>query len=351
MARIRLDYVHEFRDRHGKIRRYFRKRGSKRVTLPGQPGSAEFMVAYQAALSDEAPRPPVETKRRAPPGTVTAELPHYYSSSAFAGLAAETQRTKKSILDRFERQNGDKRVAKLEQQHLQEMMATKVKTPAAARNFIKAMRGFLDWCVSTNLRKDNPAIGVKRFKMKSGGYRSWEDERIEQYRAHHQIGSRARVALELLLNIGPRRSDVVRLGHQHLRGGEFSFRTQKTKTLVEGIPLLPELAEALAALPKKSLTFLETEYGKPFTAAGFGNWFRDMSNEAGIPVGYSAHGLRKASATRLAESGATEHQLMAWFGWTTLREPERYTKAANNRKLARSAGALIKTGTGSGKPS
>jgi hypothetical protein len=59
----------------------------------------------------------------------------------------------------------------------------------------------------------------------------------------------------------------------------------------------------------------------------------------------------KASATRLADRGATAHQLMAWFGWTTLREPERYTRAANKKKLARSAGAmLIATGTRIGKP-
>jgi integrase len=143
---------------------------------------------------------------------------------------------------------------------------------------------------------------------------------------------------------------VVKLGRQHLRNDEFTFRTQKTGTLVEGLPLLPELRAALRAMPKaEQLTFLATSFGKSFTAAGFGNWFREQCDEAGVAKGYAAHGLRKASATRLAEQGATPHQLMAWFGWTTLREPERYTRAANNKKLARSAGALI-TGTKTGKP-
>ena len=75
-----------------------------------------------------------------------------------------------------------------------------------------------------------------------------------------------------------------------------------------------------------------------------------MCNDASIPNGYSAHGLRKASATRLAEKGATAHQLMSWFGWTTLRQPELYTRAAENKKLARAAGELLKTGTSIGKP-
>jgi integrase len=173
---------------------------------------------------------------------------------------------------------------------------------------------------------------------------------IAQYRARHVIGTRQRLALELLLNIGPRRGDMVRLGRQHLRDGELSFRTQKTSTPVEGVPLLPELAAAIEAMPIGNMTFLTTEQGKPFTAAGFGNWFRDACDAAGIAKGYSAHGLRKASATRLAGASASPHQLVAVFGWTTLRQPEIYTRKANRKKLAQSAGDLLRTETSGGKP-
>jgi hypothetical protein len=50
------------------------------------------------------------------------------------------------------------------------------------------------------------------------------------------------------------------------------------------------------------LTFLVTKHGKPFTANGFGNWFRDRCDEARLPQ-CSAHGLRKAGATIAAENG------------------------------------------------
>ena len=120
-------------------------------------------------------------------------------------------------------------------------------------------------------------------------------------------------------------------------------------TLIDGVPLLPELAETIDATVCDRLTFLETEFGKPFTAAGFGNWFRDRCDEAGMPKGYAAHGLRKACATRLAEEGATAHQLMAWFGWTTLKDAERYTRAASKKKLTQSAGQMLKARTSSGK--
>lgn len=120
--------------------------------------------------------------------------------------------------------------------------------------------------------------------------------------------------------------------------------------LIEGLPLLPELADAIEAMRKgEHLAYLMTEYGKPFTAKGFGGWLSDRRKEAGIPEGYSAHGLRKHSATQLAEEGATTNQLMAWFGWKTSREAERYTRAAQRKKLARSLGALISR-TKTGKP-
>lgn len=88
------------------------------------------------------------------------------------------------------------------------------------------------------------------------------------------------------------------------------------------------------------LTFLLTDYGKSFTEAGFGGWFRERCDASGLPH-CSAHGLRKAAATALAESGASAHQLMAWFGWKSLKEAERYTRAANQKKLVASVVSLL----------
>ena len=135
------------------------------------------------------------------------------------------------------------------------------------------------------------------------------------------------------------------MGRQHIRDGILSIRQQKTGVLVE-IPVLPELQQALDAMPKGDhLTFLTTEYDRSVTAAGFGNWFRQRCNDAGLPNGYAAHGLRKAAATRHANKGATAHELMAWFGWTTLKEAERYTRAANRKELSRGMAQKLTTGT------
>jgi integrase len=84
-----------------------------------------------------------------------------------------------------------------------------------------------------------------------------------------------------------------------------------------------------------------------FTANGFGGWFRRRCREAGL----SAHGLRKAAATRFADNGATAHELMSWFGWSTLTEAERYTRAANRKALAADMVLKLESRTGGGNRS
>ena len=72
----------------------------------------------------------------------------------------------------------------------------------------------------------------------------------------------------------------------------------------------------------------------------FGNWFKKRCLEAGLE-GLSAHGLRKLGAQRCAEAGATEHQLMALFGWTNPQQAAVYTKKANRARLEAAAARLL----------
>jgi integrase len=328
-AMIELRYIHRYTDRHGHIRHYFRGPGQKKVTLPGKPGSPEFMAAYNMAIA--APRRPVG-EGRSKAGTIAHWISLYLASAAFAALAPDTRRTRKNMLERFRVKHGEKAAATLEQHHIERMIGA--LSPVVARNFLKALRPWLKWCATQGLRSDNPARDVEKPAYKSEGYKTWPEEYVERYRAHHPIGSKPRLALELLVNTGAARADVVRLGKQHIRDGVLSFRRHKTGVLVE-IPVLAGLQTILGEMvPTNQLTFLLTDYGQPFSDAGFGNWFRERCNEAGVPVGYSAHGIRKYAATEHANLGATSHELMAWFGWLTIREAERYTRNAERRRLA-----------------
>ena len=194
----------------------------------------------------------------------------------------------------------------------------------------------------------DPLTGVKLVAIKTNGHHPWEPEECSQFEAHHALGTRARLAYELLLQVGQSRCDVIRMGRQHVRNGVLSLQRQKTKVAFD-VPVMDALQEAIDAMPATDhLTFLVTAQGKPFTAAGFGNWFRQVCNEAGLPRRCTSHGLRKAAATRLADRHGTTTQLMAWFGWKTSGEAERYTRSADRKQAALAAGKLI-SGTGIGK--
>jgi integrase len=131
----------------------------------------------------------------------------------------------------------------------------------------------------------------------------------------------------------------IRLGKQHIQGGALVFRQhkgRKSSPLTLQLPILPPLARIIAASPVGDLAFLVNQQGQPFSAPGFGNWFRKRCNEAGL-THLSAHGLRKAGANRAAEAGASAHQLSAIFGWRGLRHAEAYTRGAERKRLARDA--------------
>lgn len=327
-----LRHINHYIDRHGRARFYYRPPGGKNVPLPGSPGSPDFLASYQAAVDQAArDKPPVGAERNAA-GTVAQAVALYLGSAKFGRLAPDTRRTRKNELERFREAKGALPVAPMERRHVERFLRD--RSPVSTRNALKALGPFLDWCVAEGLIAVNPTAGIARPTGSKEGYRPWGEDQIAAFRRRHQIGTKARLALELLVNTGAARVDVVQLGRQHVRDGILSFRRHKTDVLVE-IPVLDGLAAILAeTAAAERLAFLLTDRGEPFTPAGFGNWFRDRRNEAGIPTGYSAHGVRKYAATLRANLGATAHELMAWFGWLTIREAERYTRAAERRRLA-----------------
>jgi len=349
---IRLKFVQCWVDKRNggaKARYYFRRPGFKQIPLPGLPGSVEFMEAYQAALAMQLPRPMIGASRTKV-GSISALVVTYLSSPEFLARPKATQSTYRNILERFRREHGDKPVALLTRQHLNAILAQKVKTPAAANHWLRLVKVLMQLAVDEGYRPDNPTTGIKRIKNKTDGFHTWTEEEIAQFEAHHPLGSKARLALGLLLYTAQRRSDVVRMGRQHVRGGVVHVRQQKTGAML-AIPMHPNLATIIDATPNDHLTYLTTSFGKPFTAAGFGNYFRECCNEAALPKHCAAHGLRKAACRRLAEAGCSANVIASISGHTSLSEVARYTKAADQKRMARDGMAAItrtKTVNGSG---
>jgi integrase len=321
-------------DRHGKRRVRFRK-GFYSTYLAGIPYAEDFMQRYHAALDGDAQQLQEFKDARVGPGTIDEVIVNFYRSTDFAKLKASTRKVRRNMLERFREQHGKKRVALLTPAHIKAILGDMAERPGAANGLLKALRVLLRHAVDMGLLRDNPARNVRKFAVDSEGFHSWTDDDLAAFEARHERGSKARLALSLLLYTGQRRSDIVRMGWQHINGELLSVIQDKTGVMLR-VPMHPRLVATIENMPRNNLTFLLTEVGAPFSAAGFGNWFRDRCNEAGLPH-CSAHGLRKACATRLANAACTTEQIKAVTGHKTLSEVARYTKAADQERNAKQA--------------
>jgi integrase len=328
---LRLKYVQKWIDRRNdQPRYYFRRPGFKRVPLPGSPWSPEFMTAYAEAMAGQPA--PVTGRREFLPGTMNALAVSYFNSISFRSLKPSTQAFYRTIIDRFCREEGHKRVATLKRKNVVERMAERADKPDSANGLRKVLRAMMKHAIEIGLRQDDPTRDVRAIRVKSDGFHSWTEDEIAQFETCHGIGSRARLAFALLLYTGQRRSYVIRMGPQHIRDG--LLRVKQIKTGAElSIPVAPQLQEIIAASSIGQMIFLMTQYDKPFSGDGFGHWFRAECTKAGLPH-CSAHGLRKACARRLADAGCSQHEIAAITGHASLHEVVRYTKGADQKRLA-----------------
>lgn len=288
-------YCSAFNDRHGKTRIKFRKgRFSAYVTSSPVMGD-DFQAEYHGLVSGDDPRVkrPIGADRTTP-GTINALIVSFYSSPRWTGYRAETQRTYLNIIERFREKHGDKRVAMLQRRHVQAIIDKQAATPAAANRLLSVIRILMAHTILQGMREDNPCREVEKIRYKTDGYHSWTDKEIKDFEAAYPVGSRERLAFALLLYTGQRWGDVIGMGPQHVRGDMISVTQSKTGHRLE-IPMHRDLARAIRETATGDLAFLITRDEKPFTASGFGNWWRKVLRAADLPKRCVPHGLRKAA--------------------------------------------------------
>lgn len=362
--KVKFPYTRSYRDRHGKLRVEYR-RNAVTIPLRDAPGTTEFQAEYDKAKAsfesgENFADPPPSSKPSV--GGLRWLCIEYFRSAEFEQLAPSTQRARRQVLEGMLQEPtrpgarflfADFPLPRLAPEHVKVLRDRKKAFPQAANIRVKVLRGLFKWAIENNGKGGvtrNPARDIPKLKVQGDGYHSWTEQERDQFLERHALGTKARLAYALLFHTGQRRSDVVRFGRQHAHNGKLRFTQQKNrrrKPMSLELPILPQLQQVLDASPVGDLTFLVSELGKPFTVAGFGNWFRARCNEAGL-AHCSPHGLRKAAATIAAENGATAHELMSIFGWLSIQEAERYTRAAGRKGLAeRGMGRLvpIKRGT------
>ena len=289
-------YTHGYIDQHGKPASTCADRVTRKCGCRGCRGrrSSWRRVKPRSRASGSSTTSEPSAPWR---GTVNAAIVSYYQCSAFTdGLAESSQKMRRAILERFREEHGDKRMALMHKKALQTILDK--KSPAAAANWRKALRGLIDHAIAHDMMSDRPAGRRQAGAGQVGRPSPMGSRGMRAVRGASPLGTRERLAYELLLQVGHSRCDIVRMGRQHVRNGVLSLQRQKTKVAFD-VPVMPMLQAAIDAMPPSDhMMFLVTAHGKPFTAAGFGNWFRDVCNAAGLPKRCTSHGVRKAAATR-----------------------------------------------------
>jgi integrase len=331
MTALKLKYVKEFTSA-GKVYRYVRRRDCKDIPLPGLPGSAEFMEAYQVALAGLPSRP---TRHAA--GTVGELIARYYASVEFTNrLKPSSRALYRQALDPVSQAHGHRSVKGLDETQARKIIQKiGAKHPGMANLTRAVMRIVMDF----GRIAPDPFKKVPQYKL--GSRHSWTEEQLLAYEARWPLGTRERLAYAALLWTAQRAGDVVKMRRPAPTATAINLVQEKTGTAMS-IPIHPLFRAAIKAGPSKGVFLIGDESGRQISRHSLTRIIRRAVKEAGLPAKCLPHGLRKAQLRRLAESGATAKQIQAIGGHKTLKEVERYTAAANQQLLAASALELLK---------
>jgi enterobacteria phage integrase len=332
MPRKMPPFTERWRDRHGEVRVYGRRGRGPRVPLPADITSDEFREAYAAFLAGDAAsaRP---KRERAAPGTIAALIESYMRSSAYVELRATTKKGYASRIEALRTKHGHRTVAGLTPERINvAILEPYAGKPGARLSILKMLRILIKHARAIGWLKYDPSETIKRPKTKE--VRSWTEEEIAAFEQRWPVGTKQRLAFALHLYTGQRVSDVHRMTWADiLPGQKIKVMQQKTGAKLT-IRLHRELRAVLDQATRQHVTIINTEYGKPFSVKGYGQWLRDAYTDAGLPLDCKPHGLRKAAGRRLAEVGCSAKQIMAILGHKTLAEAERYTRDADQELLA-----------------
>lgn len=331
-------------DRHGKLRARWRKAGSEPKylkTLPDQPGFETELAAIIAKARV------FEDRHIA--GSVNDLVARYYRAADFVAKGGEADKARRrGLIESFRREFGNDLVSDFTFEHIEAILIRRtvkregdrgrmVGGEVAATNLRKQLRRLFAYAKKLKWISANPVDEADRVgKVRLNGYHTWTEDEIAQYQARHPFGTKARLALEIILWTGQRRGDARLFGPRHIVRDKINYRAGKNDADL-WLPIAPDLKRAIGEMPAVGMTtYLVNELGKPFSAETFGNKMRHWCGQAGLPH-CSAHGLRKAIARRMATSGASQRAMKAVGGWKRDEEVAIYSEAAEQEALADTA--------------
>lgn len=329
VMQIKLPYVYPERMKSGRTRYRWQKNG-KKVTMPGQPGSKEFMDKYHE-LMDTVPTPAVERSLQ----WLCDNYVGWLDRQVDAGNASIlTLRNRRNLLKHICLKYGRKHMD-MPKRAVIEYLDDLAETPSQAQNTLKALRALYKWAGEREIVTVNPTVGVPNPKAPKGGFKAWTLDEVRQFRKVHPYGTTPHLCLSLAIYTAARRSDLVKLGRFNERAvdGQPWLHWTQTKAphgAVE-IPMLPQLLSEVREHGGDSV-YLVNQYGRPFTVAGLGTRFGRWAQEAKVTK--RLHGIRKSVPSLLAEQGVSSTEIMVLLGHSNRQQGEVYTQAADRRVIA-----------------
>ena len=333
-----------YTDHNGHVRWRYRK-GDKQRALPHAPGHPEFEAAYLAAVEGRIYKPRRVLKF---PGAVPRSLRAAWRivttrTQEWQGLRESSKDQQRAVADRFlDRvvpgsdppvEYGDVLFEHLKRRHVKAILADMADRPHAARHVLSLIRKLVTVALDEEWIEVDPTQRITH-RPEFGGWRAWTLEERSKFEKRWPVGTTPRLAYALALYLGNRKADVATAKWAAISGGWAGVTQQKTGRYLD-IPILPPLAEVLAATARTSEYILVNAYGRPFSVKALGMRMQDWTAAAGIGPGATMHGLRKTLGKMLAEGEATTRQLMDILGHTSIQHAELYTREAEQRRLAR----------------
>lgn len=325
------------------------RRGGRQVytRLPDLPlDHPDFLAAFAAAARGQ----------EAPPAWAPETIGSTWRAALASDLLHSYSESYRSIIRRQAAlicgRGGHVKAAAVAERHIRADLRD-ASNPAAR---LKAWRFWTRYCLERGWLETDPSAPI-RLRLRAGdGHPMWTRDEIEAFRAAWPIGTTARAIMELGFWTGARIGDLCLIGPPHVgRDGVLAFRQSKTGALafVPWTCPLPSWATAMepdrdlchAAItrPDRTMTWLQTAAGRTRSHKAAGHLLATACRKIGLER--SAHGLRKARAAALAESGATPAQIGAWTGHQSLSEITHYTRQMDRRASVRGTPAEQKTVT------
>src|SRR5262249_3177768 len=245
-------------------------------------------VAYTAALTGE----PVKPEPRAGVGTFGRLVNDYYASADFQNLKPSSQRVYRIVLEKWNENHGHRLVRDLTRAKARELIGHVAEGSGTgmANQTATVLKVMMKMAVDTGVRADNPFGGLKRYKQKKE-HRDWTEAELAAYEKRWPLGTRERLAYDLLLYLGQRIGDVSKLTRANLKDDHINLVQEKT-----GAPLSlrihAKLAQSIRQTPAKGLSLIGNAKGQPISRQMVYKMMIRAAKEAGLPRDCTPHGLR-----------------------------------------------------------